>query len=471
MTVVTDGLGVASAPLTANGTTGPYSVTVGAGTVSLAGGLSLTNVGAPATLVMTAGSPQSTTVNTTFASAFSATVADSSGRAVPGVNVTFTAPVTGPSGTFKPLGSNSSVTATTDGAGVVSASLKANTAAGTYNVTASAQGVAAPLTYALTNVAGAPTKVAVTGGDNQTAAVGTGFATPLTATVTDVFNNRVSGANVKFSAPTTGASGSFATTGTTTASALTNTSGVATAPTFSANGSTGSYLVTATWGSLTATFHLANQSGPPAAISMTGGEQVTPVGTTFPTPLAATVVDAFGNPVAGANVVFSAPATGASGAFVPTSTTTASAATNASGVATAPTLRANSSAGTYQVSATTGSLSPATVGLTNQAGPPASLSVTAGDNQTTAVDTAFPTALAATVVDAFGNPVAGANVTFSAPTTGPSGSFASTATNTTTETTGPGGVTTAAVLSANTSAGSYQVTAGTGSLSATFHLT
>jgi len=54
-----------------------------------------------------------------------------------------------------------------------------------------------------------------------------------------------SGVTVTFTGPSSGARGTFA-GGTTTATATTNSSGVATAPTFTANGTTGTYTVTAT---------------------------------------------------------------------------------------------------------------------------------------------------------------------------------------------------------------------------------
>ena len=98
---------------------------------------------------------------------------------------------------------------------------------------------------------------------------------------------------------------------------------------------------------------LSSGSSSSASITATGGTaQITRVNTAFPAPLQATVKDANNNPIASATVTFSAPASGPRGTFGG-STTVATAVTNSSGVASAPTLLASSIAGTYTVSATT----------------------------------------------------------------------------------------------------------------------
>ena len=51
------------------------------------------------------------------------------------------------------------------------------------------------------------------------------------------------------------------------------------------------------------------------------------------------------------------------------------------------------------------------------------MTITAGNNQSTAVGSAFSTALGVNIVDSFGNPVPGMVVTFSAPASGASGTF------------------------------------------------
>jgi hypothetical protein len=55
---------------------------------------------------------------------------------------------------------------------------------------------------------------------------------------------------------------------------------------------------------------------------------------------------------------------------------------------------------------------------------PATINLTAGNNQSVAVNTAFPTNLAATVLDAASVAISGVTVTFTAPASGASGTFA-----------------------------------------------
>jgi uncharacterized repeat protein (TIGR01451 family) len=93
-------------------------------------------------------------------------------------------------------------------------------------------------------------------------------------------------------------------------------------------------------------------AGPAANIAATGGTpQYTVINTPFLHPLEATVTDSFANPVAGIDVTFTAPASGASGTF-PGASLTATVATDANGVATSPTFTANGVKGDYTVSAT-----------------------------------------------------------------------------------------------------------------------
>jgi uncharacterized repeat protein (TIGR01451 family) len=108
-----------------------------------------------------------------------------------------------------------------------------------------------------------------------------------------------------------------------------------------------------------------------ASITATqGAGQSTQVNAAFATALQATVKDAGGNPVPSVTVTFTAPSSGASGTFAGGGTT-ATTTTNASGVATAPTLTANSTAGGYSVTARAAGVStPTTFGLTNTPGAP-----------------------------------------------------------------------------------------------------
>ncbi len=109
------------------------------------------NVGGlpPSAIVATSGTPQTTQINTSFSSPFVATVTDANSNPIPGELVTFTAPSSGPSGTFS--GQNTA-TATTNAFGqATSPTFTANSIAGSYAVSAIVSGVTTPATFLLTN--------------------------------------------------------------------------------------------------------------------------------------------------------------------------------------------------------------------------------------------------------------------------------------------------------------------------------
>jgi hypothetical protein len=105
--------------------------------------------------------------------------------------------------------------------------------------------------------------IAATGGTPQSAPITTAFGSPLLATVSSAFGEPVAGGVVIFTAPSSGASGTF-TGNLLTANAAINASGVATAPAFTANGIIGGpYNVVASLagGSPSANFSLTNLKG------------------------------------------------------------------------------------------------------------------------------------------------------------------------------------------------------------------
>lgn len=362
---------------------------------------------------------------------------------------------------ISPKGSGCCSTPTTVTATVSATTLPAGTYTGEMTFVQyfqQSQAMTVPVTLTI-SAANTPAAIKATAGTPQTAVVAKAFATALAATVTDSGGSPVPGVVVTFNAPTSGASGTFACSANT---AITNAAGVATAPVFTANDIAGKYSVTAKALTFTTSpgFALTNKAGAPASVTATAGTpQSAAVNTAFATQLAATVKDSFGNPVAGATVTFSAPASGASGIFAGGVHT---ATTNASGVATAPVFTANTVAGAYTVTAAVGSLTTSPgFSLTNTAGAAAAIVATAGTPQTATVNTAFATNLAATVSDTYGNLVSGATVTFTAPSSGAGGAFAG---GVNTATTNASGVATAAVFTANTTAGSYTVTAAAGAV-------
>lgn len=124
-----------------------------------------------------------------------------------------------------------------------------------------------------------PSTIATIAGDNQGAMVGQQFGVALRATVKDASNIGVFGVPVTFTAPALLASGTFASTGTRTATATTDDSGVATAPALTANGQAGYYSVNATApGAGTTVFALKNMLSPTAAPATISGNVQTPDG-------------------------------------------------------------------------------------------------------------------------------------------------------------------------------------------------
>ena len=95
------------------------------------------------------------------------------------------------------------------------------------------------------DVPGVPASITATAGSGQSAAINTTFATTLQGTVRDADGNPVSGAVVTFTAPAGGSGGTFA-GGVNTATVMTDSYGIATAPTFTASGIAGNYAVAAT---------------------------------------------------------------------------------------------------------------------------------------------------------------------------------------------------------------------------------
>ncbi|MDY6784627.1 MAG: CHAT domain-containing protein [Cyanobacteriota bacterium] len=196
-----------------------------------------------------------------------------------------------------------------------------------------------------------------------------------------------------------------------------------------------------------------------------GNNASTTVNTAFSSNLQVQLTENFAQksiPFAGLNITFTPPASGASGSFSTSNTAT----TNNNGIATANVLTANTTAGSYQVTASATGVSPAIFDLTNRPDAPSVLVITSGNNQSTVVNTAFANPLSVRVTDQFDNPIPNFAVNFGAPGTGASGSLSNA--NPTTD--ASGSVSTS--LTANAIAGSYQVTAAaTGLTSATFDLT
>jgi hypothetical protein len=432
----------------ANSIPGSYQVTATAGSVSVQFNLTNTSPAAvPASLSLPGGGavlPQQTPINTQFAAPLIVQPRGSNGYCIAQVPITFSAPASGPSATFSattvmsdPINCTAQVTAAANGI-----------AGGPYNVTATTAN-GASMTFALTNTPGSTTFVATSGtpqskGFNQ-------IFLPLQATLLDGQGNPMVCQAVNFAAPTSGASAALS-----PVLVLTDTSGNAQTEA-RANYIAGSYTVTATFGALTVPFALTNTAPTPASVSATAGTpQSALFGTAFAVPLSAVVQDSSGNPIPGVTVTFLTPTAGPGATL-----SSATPVTNGQGIVSV-TATANQTVGSYYIGAFVGSQN-AIFALTNTAGTPVRL-VPSGTPQTTMPGTAFSAPLQVIVEDAGGNPLIGIPVAFSAPAAGASAALS--ASGAVSNQYGIAGVTAAA----NSTLGSYMVTAISGSLSATFTL-
>ena len=472
-TVATCGLAVASSPR-AQAQSAP-SGSSGAG--------SCPSSNAPNELVLTGGTPQTAQLDTGFANPLQVELANTDGcpvtTSVAGLAVTFTAPASGPSATFGASGSNTLIVGSDDNGNASAQMLTANATPGTYTVTASS--AYGSVSFALTNTAaGIPATITALAPATQHATVDERYAQPLAVRVLDAAGNPVVGATVTFSLGSGGAgagggssaaAGASFDDGTSQSTQTTNSDGVATSPGFSANAARGTFTATATVQHVTepARFGLENLAARPPTLTLVGSRsRAATVGTHYARRLQVRVRSASGSPVAGATVTFTLGATsgsaaaaggGAAGATFVGGSTQATETTGQHGVATSPTIAANEEAGSFTATArASGAGNVGLFHLHNRAGAPATITAGVGAAQSTTAGTRFAIPLAVTVADAHGNHVAGARVTFAAPSSGPGGSFAGGRTAVTVRT-NSSGVAIAPPFTANSLVGGYIVTA------------
>ena len=361
--------GCASVPVGADGTVSCTGTLTRAGTYPVTGAYSGDATFAAATAQVTEtvdpGPPASITsdggyhsigVGQTQGCCFTARVRDQYANPVPGATVTFTAPASGPSGTF--VGGDTAVTGASGQA--FSNPFTANSVGGTYDVVESVAGLSVTATDQVTNVV--PTSATLSASASELTA---GSPVTFTETITPVPD----GGTVEFlgvagcaSVPL-GAGGVASCTGTHTE-----------AGTYPVTASySGDVIFTAASAQVTETV----DPGPPASITSDGGYHAIGVGQAQSSPFTATVRDQYANPEPGVVVTFSAPANGPSGTFFGGDT----AVTNASGEAFSNTFTANSVGGTYDVVESVAGLSAtATDQVTNVVPTPTTTAVSEAPN-------------------------------------------------------------------------------------------
>jgi adhesin/invasin len=325
-----------------------------------------------------------------------------------------------------------------------------------------------------------PNELTLAGGTPQTAQLNTGFGSPLQVTLANSNGcpvTSVVGTPVTFTAPASGASGSFATSGTNAVTVGADLSGNASAPTFTANDTAGAYTVTATSAYGSISFSLDNSAaGIPASIApLSPGSQSAAVNSDYPQQLSVRVLDASGNPVSGATVTFALGAAGAgagsgvssAGASFADGGTQATATTDSTGLATSPQFTANATVGRFTATAAVANLSaPAEFQLENLPGKGERVTPVGSATRAATVARRYGRRLRVLVRDAKGSPEVGATVTFtlgavSATTGSGAGAGASFAggASTATAITGIHGMATSPALTAGSAAGTFTATA------------
>jgi uncharacterized protein YjdB len=391
--------------------------------------------GAPAVILMHAGSGQTGTVGTTLPSVPIFRVADAFGNPVAGIAVEFA--VT--SGTLQfaraPSGEDGLVS---PGAWTL------GTRAGTHRLRAHVQStptLAAELTATATP--GPAAAIEVVNGQGQTGPAGSTLPEPLVVRVTDVYGNAVSRAAVSFSA----SGGTI-----TPASAQTGETGLASAAWTLPSGA-GPHTAQASLATgASVSFGAVAQAGAPYVLAVhDGSEQTGTVGSTLPAQPRFRVADASGNPVAGVTVAFAV-----SGGAIQHE----SAVTGEDGIVSAGAWTLGTTPGQYTVTAAIGSLT-VVARASAVAGSPAALTIVAGDGQTAAAGAAVSVPPTVLVSDEFGNAVAGTVVTFAVTSGGGSVAGATAVTD-------DAGRASAGSWTLGATPGSNTLTATAGSLAAVF---
>jgi hypothetical protein len=381
--------------------------------------------------------PTSSTAGSAISPAVALSVVDQFGNGVPGIKVTLS-----PNGFSFATGSLSQST-NSSGLAVFSG-LVIDTAGTGYTISAAASGTHGAISSPFGVAAGAPSALVFSQQPTSTTA-GAALSPAVQVTVVDAFGNPVPGSEVTLSP-----NGFTFASGTT--SEPTNAAGVATFSNLVIDGAGSGYTITAGDGSASATstgFGITPAS--PSAIIFTQQPTTTIAGVAVTPAVAVTVTDVFGNVVPGSKVTLSA-----AGFSFASGTLTQS--TNASGVATFGNLVIETAGTGYTLVASDGSALQASNAFAIVAAAPATVTFTAEPTSQTAGAALAP--VQATVVDAFGNPVSGSNVTLTA-----NGfSFAS---GTTTEATNSNGVATFSNLVIDTAGSGYTISAGDGSAAAT----
>jgi hypothetical protein len=349
-------------------------------------------VGVAATLNAVSGDAQTDTALATVAAPMVLQVLDAQGRQVPGAIVSFAG-----TGGVTP----SQAVDTADLNGNVSVGITLGDTVGVWSVTATVVAVpAVQAVYTFTTTPGSAALMAIVSGDGQTDTLGKTLALPFVVHVTDASGNDVAGGRVSFTV--TAGGGTLA--GDTV---LTNAAGQASIG-YTLGGTPGTNTVHADLVGAGAKldFNAFAVNAFPASIAVVSGNgQSAAVTTGFADSLVALVLDANDNPIVNGAVVWTVSG---GGLTFSADTTFTDSLGNTNVRVTAGTV-----AGAVVIHAQALGLgSLANFPLTVTAGAPASMTYVSGNAQTDTVGRTLAAPFVVNVVDAYGNPVSGAPVTF-----------------------------------------------------------
>jgi hypothetical protein len=428
--------------LSINGLVGSYSLAFNSSGLTGATSSSIAlAAGAPTRLSLSTQPPGGASSGVALSPQPIVQVLDAAGNPVPQAGVNVTAALTGATGT---LGGTTTIATNASGAAAFT-DLTITGPSGSYSFQfTSTNPVLTPVTSGnITIGAGAPTTIAINGGDNQTATAGATLPTDPSVVVRDAGGNTVAGVTVTFAV----ASGGGSITGPTV---VTNASGIAAVGSWTLGCTAGTNTLTATSTGLSGsplTFTATGNVGNASQIQIqAGNNQAATVGTPVAVNPSVLVTDACGNPVSGITTTWVVTAGG--GSTIGGNTTT-----DQNGLATMGWILGGT-AGTNTLTVTRAGLtgSPVTFTATAVTGSANTIAVNAGNNQTATINTTLPIDPSVVVTDAGGNGVPGVQVTFAVASGGGSITGA-------TQTTDANGIATVGNWTLGATAGSNTLTA------------
>ena len=405
---ITDTSGLASTQLRLGDKIGTYQVT--SSVPGLAGSPVTFDasavLSAAVSIVEVAGTGQSAPVGTTLSQPFVVRVLSATGNPVAGVTVSFTVDSVPSAASGFSLSRTVMVTGND---GLASTILTLGDKAGVYRVVASADGLSgSPMFFRGTATSGTGTSIAarilLTTGNSQVDTVGRRLTDRMVVTVFDQFGAPFAGATAQFVISSTPGTDPFASL---TASTVTTDVNGQAATSLLLGHKPGMYMVSATSGVLSGSpvvFTANAAAGRAMFLAQTSGNlQTGLLRMVLTNRFVVSVTDTFGNVKQGANVQFAVTSTplGASGQ----SLTSIQNTTDVNGQASAQ-FQFGDKAGAYQVSATVPGLigSPSIFTATG--------ATSSGSDQTGFLQAQLLRPFTVLVLDAAGNPVRGASVTF-----------------------------------------------------------